>query len=344
MVNGGLFHPKIVFLRAGKNIRICFGSANITSGGFGRNLELWAFTDDIEVGGAIAHFLKAITDQKNTILLDPPSKRAIHRALAGIPTGPSPTVWSSLEGPFSRFVQSVGSGLAKAKKVYIISPGYATKEGVAAALKPFPKLKTTVYTDAFLTCKDIRVKYFNPPYLADGSQEEEDTLSRPSALHAKAFLFENTNESVMWFGSANLTAKALVRPLKKGGNVEILVKTMLKPNDSKEYLRDLDQFFPLDGNKKNAPLPNQYRVNIKGFVLSGEFQIYDGKVRLIIYTVPSVKSVVLKIGGQNITLLIKNDRGIIENIGQNLPELIDGSNGDNWTALIYEIIGRNLIP
>lgn len=342
---GGVFHPKLVFLRAGNHCRVCFGSANITSGGMGRNLELWSFTDNMELVSAIGLFFKSLTNAKN-IFLDPPSKRSIHRAIAGIPTMASPAVWSSLDGSFVRFLKNKNSGLAKAKGIHIISPAYSRKDGVEAALSPFPKVKTTIYTDASLACKSIRTKYFNPPYLADDSSEEEETaMPRPSSLHSKGFLFEHRNESVLWFGSANLTSKALVRPVHKGGNVEILVRTLLQPKESKDFLMDLDHFFPSSKGKNNNRPTTHFNTFVKGVVLSGEVLNCEGKLRLIIHTLPNVRKVILEIAGKIFPpLVIKNCRGIIEDIGLLLPELMEYRNGNDWTILIKEVVASDRIP
>lgn len=342
LLKGGLFHPKLVLLRAGNNVRVCFGSANVTSGGMGRNLELWSYTDDTEITSATMKFIDGLTSHKN-IALDPPSKRAIHnRAFSGLHLNYSPSFWASIDESYKNRLKGKNSGLSGAKSVHIISPAYASTVGVKSALSSFPKSRTTVYTDAVLACKGVKLQYFHPPDAADNSSDE--VISRPSNLHAKAYLFEHKNGATLWFGSANLTVPALVRPFRTGGNVEILVRTFLKANEVKDFLYDLRQYFPDSTVKIGKKKEKEPHSIPQGFVLSGEIQNRVGKLHLVIHTLPNVRKVKLDIADKIFTIAIKRSRGIIENIIQFLPELIDGRNGDNWTTLIYEMIGSDRIP
>lgn len=343
LLKGGVFHPKLVVLRAGSNVRVCFGSANVTSGGMGRNLELWSYTDDTEITSATMKFIDGLTSHEN-IALDPPSKRAIHRAFSVFQKNYSPSFWASIDESYIHRLKKKNSGLSGAKSVHIISPAYASTEGVKSALSSFPKSRTTVYTDAVLACKGVKFQYFNPPYAADNPSEKEETIEpRPSTLHAKAYLFEHKNGATLWFGSANLTAPALVRSFRTGGNVEILVRAFLKQKEFKAFLYDLRQYFPDSTVKIDKKKEKEPHTIPQGFVLSGELQNRDGELRLVIHTLPNVRKVKLDIAGKIFHLVIKHSRGIIEDIQRFLPELKDGRNGDDWTALIYEVIGSDRI-
>lgn len=352
LLRGGVFHPKLVLLRAGNRIRTCFGSANVTSGGMGGNLELWSHSDDPEITGAFMDFLDKLG--QHNIALDPPTRRALNRALAGHYREESPRVWTSLDEPFISRLKRGDSGFAGANRVSLVSPAYASQRGAEAALECFNRPRTTIsiYTDGAIFHGKVKSLYYNSALSSDAestSEEENTNMPQPSRLHAKAYLFEGSNKAVLWFGSANLTAQALVRSVQKGGNVEILVKTAVARAELRAFKSDLKRLFPSNvaPDKNDKPVPEP-RAAHRGVVLSGELQDRDGVLRLVIHTLPNVRSVKLVLNDNKKTvektIAIKNGRGIIEGIAYLLPELQDGRNGDNWTALIYEVVGTERIP
>jgi hypothetical protein len=351
LLHGGVFHPKVVLLRAGNRVRVCFGSANVTSGGMGRNLELWAHSDDPEITSAFMDFFDKL-GQDNNIALDPPSRRSLERALTGLDRCNSRLVWTSLDEPFIGRLKGNDSGLAGAKAVHLLSPAYVSKGGAKAVLESFRGLQTTIYTDGVIAHGKAKLLRYNPPHPsnAESSPEEENmNTPLPSKLHAKAYLFEGRKEAVLWFGSANLTVQALVRSVRTKGNVEILVKTKVPGAELRACISDLNRLFSSnaapDQGDKPAPEPKAAQ---RGVVLSGELQDHGGALQLVIHTLPDVRSVRLVLRGSKKTVakivVIKNSRGVIEGISHLLPELRDGRNGDDWTALIYEVVGKELIP
>jgi hypothetical protein len=79
-------------------------------------------------------------------------------------------------------------------------------------------------------------------------------------------------------------------------------------------------------------------------VLSGELQDRGGALCLLIHTLPGVQNVRLKVGGRIIRVTVRRGRGIIEGIVRLLPSLQAGRNGDNWSDVIYEMVGFKCIP
>lgn len=257
LLKGGVFHPKLILLRAGNRARVCFGSANVTSGGMGRNLELWAHSDEPEIVRALTAFLDELSHHEG-VALDPPSCRALDRALTGLTRGTSPFIWTSLGESFTSRLQRKDSGLAGATAVHIVSPAYASKGGVTAVLASFRDRPMTIYTDGPLVRGSAKILRYAPPHAADAdsSADEEDTSTpRPAQLHAKAYLFEGRGEAILWFGSANFTMQALVRSVRKGGNVELLVRTTLRGPELRAFLADLGEWFPSEVGPDRADAP-----------------------------------------------------------------------------------------
>ena len=127
---GGVFHPKLVFLRAGPHARVCFGSANLTDGGLGSNLEMWTSSDAAEIVVGVRHFLSALTRSPH-LALDEVAGRSIARALCGFQDVASDAVWSSLDESFaSRLKRGAEQNTRRAT---ILSPMCAGENGLKAA-------------------------------------------------------------------------------------------------------------------------------------------------------------------------------------------------------------------
>jgi hypothetical protein len=78
-VNGsGVFHPKLIVVQAGARVLVGIGSANLTAGGLGGNLELMLFAtnegpDGVALAGSAIQFLRDLRDSRRVVL--PPSSR-----------------------------------------------------------------------------------------------------------------------------------------------------------------------------------------------------------------------------------------------------------------------------
>ena len=66
---------------------------------------------------------------------------------------------------------------------------------------------------------------------------------RPTTLHAKAYLAIGKRAATLWFGSANCTTPALLRPASGQGNVELLVRIALGKSGVAKFEADLASKF-----------------------------------------------------------------------------------------------------
>jgi hypothetical protein len=348
LVKGGVFHPKLVFLRAGHHVRVCVGSSNLTSGGLGANLELWAHSDDPEVCRAAAFFLTQLSDHEG-VVLDPPAERALARALMGIERRPSRRLWTSLGGSFPTHLRGPDSGLASARAVHIVSPAYVSRGGIGAVLEPFRSRGVTVYTDGPLSHAEARFKYFEPPVAADDEDDNDAAAPErrtPAALHTKAYLFEGRRESTLWFGSANWTVQALLRTPNAGGNVEVLLKTRLGADEATVLLGELSGLFGASKapSVSRTAEPEPQAAN-RGAILSGELRWFSGGPCLLLHVLPHTKSVKVEIDGKPICLRVSRQRAVLPiKSGRILTRLAEGRNGEDWAGLIFEIVGADRIP
>ncbi len=290
-VRGGVFHPKLLLLRAGPRARVCFGSANLTSGGLGGNLELWAHSDDEDVVAGVVAFFSAL--QSNAaVTLDPAAKRAVARALAGLP-GPheSERVWTSLAGPFVDRLSKAPRGA----RIDIISPAYATG-GLEGLWKRVERSRVTVHTDARLAIKGVAQRGFRPDKLSEADADDGDDPARPRTLHAKGYLVRSARPH-LWMGSANLTSKALCRRVGGGGNVEILVKMPLSTADANAFVADLGRWF---GTTPAELRPRQHDgdVEAQGSVLAAEASPRRDGWRLTMHLVSPAAGLDIRLHGK----------------------------------------------
>lgn len=355
----GVFHTKLLLLRAGDHVLVCTGSANLTSGGFGSNLELWAASEDRSIVAGVVSFLHDLVES-NHIYVDSAAKSAIRRAVVGLENRPSPRVWTSLREPFSERLSSRDAGLKGAIGVSIISPAYAAPGGLSAALKSFPAKRTAIFTDRPVNAKGAAVWQFDP-FIGQRQRDQEDDAIQhedtqddegprlPLELHAKAFVFDRRNgKSILWLGSANLTATALRRSASKNGNVEMLVRTDMSQDEREALGKDLQRFFSRNGNNlKPGPFRSDPRPTAKGRVLCGELQ--KSGSGLLLHTVPGTASLVVRIGqgGRDRSVPIdKKGVGLLRLTNKDLEiiQLADFSESEGWIATAYEVVGKELIP
>ena len=141
--SGGVFHPKLTLLSAGPKRLIGFGSANLTSGGLGGNLELMLFANEANdegrqlIGGA-ARFLDRLV-ASGAAQMPASAREFIQTTLAGIPRA-SNAVLDSLH--VALLEQMARSHLSAARghdtrHLTILSPWHssgASAEGVSPAV------------------------------------------------------------------------------------------------------------------------------------------------------------------------------------------------------------------
>lgn len=95
----GTFHPKIIYLLANERVCVGLGSANLTSGGLGENLETWRyFVEDEEGHDVLAGARKFLEQLKKEGAL--PTKVEIEEFILALPESKTTvdSFLSSLEG------------------------------------------------------------------------------------------------------------------------------------------------------------------------------------------------------------------------------------------------------
>lgn len=317
---GGIFHPKLVFLRAGRHVRACFGSANITDGGMGSNLEFWTFTESPEILGGIQHFLLALTRSPD-LVIDDSACRSLRRALSGLVGSETASVWSSLQESFaSRLKRGPERNTARAT---IISPMYAAEGGIKGARAAIPSTEVQLYTDMAVPVPKSSVFLYSPPHVAD---QADDAEAFPRVLHAKAYVFRlrASGAALAWMGSANFTAQALTKSVSKGGNVELMVRTRLPKDEADALDADLAELFEkgkalVDAMDRKSSAPPRALATIIACELVGS----TSEPRLRIHSTQRQGHVVLRNNGRQVRVTIKNRRGILEGapLRRLLPEL-----------------------
>lgn len=337
----GVFHPKLVLLRAGRHVRACFGSANITEGGLGSNLEIWTQTESPDVLAGLQRFLSEIVHSKH-LTVDDGARRSIKRALCGLSQEPSRSVWSSLEESFAQRLRTGAESTAK--RATVISPMYAGAGGIKAARNAIPATSIQLYTTANVPVPSSKVFVYAPAHPAD--QAEEDPEAFPRTLHAKAYLFHPSGrgETIAWIGSANFTAQALTKSVAQGGNVELMVRTTLPADEARAVTADLNVLFEpgdlVDAPDEFEPTPPPRPI---ATVLACEIVGGPDAPRLVVHA--SIKSgkVQLEHAGVRLQVTIRAGRGIVaaDALRRFLPDL-------DFTAaqvlVVYQRLGKEKVP
>jgi hypothetical protein len=337
---GGIFHPKLVLLRAGSAVRVCFGSANISAGGFGANLELWSHSDEPEIVESTADLLARLTTDPQ-IVLDATCRRQLRRALVGIRQRASHRLWSSLDRSFANHLRLKPPpdrwGLT------VVSPAYASSTGARLARRVFKNATATIYTDQPVPIPNATTRVYSPPDAAD-DKANADVGDYPSRLHAKLYLVHGPNAAEVWLGSANFTAKALAKPVSGGGNLECLFRSDLPVEEVRTLLEELDKTFLPPGKLRPWSELERDEVPVsEASIIGGELNNGRAGWRLTLYTVPGTLRVVIECGGKRATIPIRGERGVLceGDLRRLLPELL--LNGPS-VRIIYEIVNGDRVP
>lgn len=295
--NGGVFHAKLIFLRAGDRMLVGVGSGNLTRGGLGRNLELVSFhtsndaTAQIVVRDAL-DFLETLASTR-AIDLDRTARSFVRRVVEQLASlrrvRGKAALFSSLQESLLTQVERTLAGSPEHRVLHALSPLFATgrftPDGVdLQAVRRLLKLgggRLQLFTDLGGRRKGPpRIKgvaeYWVPRVSTDDQSEQDEgrpqeEAQRPTILHAKAYLFEYSNGTCdMFHGSANLTVPALLRSVGAGGNVELLVRSQLARDSTRRFLAELKENFE-EVQPVDQPLPKStFRsARPQGVVLSG---------------------------------------------------------------------------
>jgi hypothetical protein len=308
VTRGGVFHPKLLLLRAGGHVRVCFGSANLTSGGLAGNLELWSHSDSADVVPGVTAFFDELLAAK-AVVLDPSARRGLRRALLGLPRRATPAVWSSLTEPFAHRLARRGE--PRARRAVIVSPLFATAGGLTAARSAVPAGDVTLCTDRAIALSRCKVRVLRGT--TDAETESGDPA--PQALHAKAYAFEARDGSAnVWSGSANFTAQAVTKSVAQGGNVELMVRAHLPRDEWQRLAHDLenDLFVAMTGRPELPPVQGAAMPAARSTVIGAELVIGVSGPALLITSTRASGVVRLAYQRRTVTIPIRAGRGRLE--------------------------------
>lgn len=337
----GIFHPKLVLLRAGRQARVVFGSANLTSGGMGGNLEFWTHSEDPRVVAGLADVVRRLARAGDRgITIDPAGTRALMRATLGMEGRPTDDVWTSLDGPFSKRLRQT-PGPCDGRPL-VISPLYASQDGLRAARAAIPARVIDLYTSIPAVVQGTRVFAYDPPHAADSAAD--DAQAMPGTLHAKAYVFRGARgRHVAWVGSANFTAPALTMTVAAGGNLELLVRTPLADDELVSLMEDLTSAFHEGAAARHPPAPEERMPPPRATVLSCELVGTGAALRLRVFTTIRSGRVVLSRNGVRVTVTVRRATGSLS--GPVLRRLLGGLDlSVAQSVVLHQILGRSRVP
>lgn len=217
----GSFHPKLLLLTGERAARLYVGSGNLTSSGYGRNLEIFERWDvspqDASLPGAFAEvrrFLKKLASESLGAI--PDVTAAALDAVLGAPVlerpstvSPEAIIWSSPGPLFARLPEMPGP----ASRLTMVAPSFdADGEAAIELARRLRASSFEVLTD--LRTTNLTSKAFDAICAAGGVVR--NVLDRP--LHAKALHAEGKGWELSICGSANLSRAAW-----RGMNAELVV-------------------------------------------------------------------------------------------------------------------------
>lgn len=229
----GVFHPKIVLVRAGDDLFAAIGSGNLSPGGLGGNLELQLAISTRPghrhpLADGIAGFLRDMAE--STLLrMQATARRFLTVMTQDLPPGSG--VFSSLSRPLIDQVIAAVPGRGPATTT-LLSPWHAgTGEQVDSTVIGHLRRRiggtVEVLTDGIdgkapdLPQCHTRI-YRGRADAADDEDNKEAMPTRPSRLHAKSLIIQRAGCGWWFLGSANATRPALCQSVAQGGNLEVL--------------------------------------------------------------------------------------------------------------------------
>jgi len=264
----GVFHPKIYLFASEKKIVFALGSANMTRDGIASNLEINSIFEVTEKDLTYSPVLSDCIDYINRLAGITKSKKAIEQIKSATelfskfikdtpPVNNTPVFIHNLEVPLmGRIFEIINS--EKVNNIQIISPFYDTE---LAAFKETLKLFSSATIEIY-----IQQGKSNMPIKTYSDNSNKATLfafeNIDRYLHGKAIIFNATNKTFLFTGSANFTYPALFQN-SISGNYEIgllgeinaeLAKQLLSPLGKKpKKIEDLSQVKTTDEkNNENS--------------------------------------------------------------------------------------------
>lgn len=229
----GTFHPKVLLLLANDEVKAGLGSANLTAGGLGENLEAWAFfggRDGASILAGVRHLLERLKSEQ--VL---PRSIDVDEFITALPKGASALI-STLDGTMLAQVQERLRG--PIRKLDIVSPLHADPSGTIAALRKIcPRQEFHLYTDAAqVPCIPGIDGYWTLHRPAPRNGNEE--IRVVSQAHAKIYAFHGSDYVDLFWGSANLSYRAWMAK-GRAANVDVLVHSRVPHREWQSFLHAL---------------------------------------------------------------------------------------------------------
>ena len=241
----GVFHPKIILVRAGDDLFAAIGSGNLSPGGLGGNLELQLAISTRTshrhpLADGIAGFLRDVASS-SLLRMQATARRFLTVMTQDVPAGAG--VFSSLSRPLIDQVIAAVPGRGPTATT-LLSPWHAgTGEQVDSTVIGHLRRRlggtVEVLTDGIdgkapdLPNCHTRI-YRGRADAADDEDDKEAMPTRPSRLHAKSVIIQRAGRGWWFLGSANATRPALCQSVAQGGNLEVLA---ILPLDAKSLAR-----------------------------------------------------------------------------------------------------------
>ncbi|MBI1901346.1 MAG: hypothetical protein HYS13_09585 [Planctomycetia bacterium] len=367
---GGVFHAKVVLLRAGDNYLIGIGSSNLTAGGFGGNLELMLFADHTtdegrELMGGATSFLQRLAASDH-VLLSATTRRFLEITLAGIKPARN-AIFDSLDGPLLPQMVTAHrqAGNTRASSLTVVSPWHTTG---ASPDGTDPQVVTQLRRQFEISGQvqvctqgqngaapdlgssvDVRIRQETAKDDAAGS-EDDAYDRRPGRLHAKAYLVRGGRGGTLFFGSANCTKPALLLSTSAHGNVEVLVASRLSDANLRTMERDLQELFTPPSRRTHVAQPHRPPSAPKGVILAAQVKAAGHPILQV--EAPEVVRqdvVIARVSGASATVsvTIRKGNGIVDST-RDLNKLFPGGvpqrDSESWSTVLWERVGRACVP
>jgi hypothetical protein len=373
-LHGGIFHPKLILLQAGSHYFAGVGSANLTNGGFGENLELMLFADTAQEKGralvqGAAWFLDRLT-KSSAIIMSEDVKAFIHDLLSGIEPNQGP-VLDSLEEPLLDQMKKRLSDFAT-ERIAVLSPWHTATENeegvnpeVIAEIREGLAKQVCVYTQGrrgkppnLGKTVEVKIRSDQPNKLGfsqelnqaiETDNEAEDAFQRrPNSVHAKAYLAADAGRNgVLFVGSANCTVPALLRKVYgDGGNVEILVAIQLKRFQTAKFFNDLEDLFIKTFEPPFDVHSNRRVSTQRGKILWGKLLERGGSIIGLLLEAPEVSNgTIVQIAsspsGPWVKVMIESAKGLVTD-ASDLKRLL--ALEIDKGRFFFELIGKMSVP
>lgn len=232
----GKFHPKIIILMADDDLVVGLGSANMTVGGLGGNLECWQFypvsPDNSSVVGGVKKLLECLIERK--IVTD---KAGLKEITSALPSEVNTCLIHTLTGRL--FDQVIPRLRGPVLRVDIISPINGDPGRLLELLRRKTGAKEIHYYSHNNPMPSLAActSYWRlePP---GGKLDDEEKLAKYTAVHSKMFAFCSVKGIDLFWGSANASNTAWLNT-GSGSNIDFLIHSRLSHGEWEKFRTNL---------------------------------------------------------------------------------------------------------